>query len=88
HCKEFDNYTDVDLFCESHKKTFETTSYTYTGDIFESFNSFGNFNAFVPNDKPRKDFVYLEHNAKLNKYDSKSKYYDFSMPSEFRKKVC
>lgn len=87
-CKEFDNYTDVDLFCDNNKKTFEKTTYNYNGDIFESFNSFGNFDLFVPKDKKDKDFVYLEHGATLLKGDKNRKYYDFSMPVDFRKKVC
>ncbi len=88
HCKEFDNYADVDLFCESHKKTFDSTSYSYTGDIFESFNSYGNFNSFIPKDKRGKDFIYLEHNVELTKNDYRQKYYNFTMPVDFRKKVA
>lgn len=85
HCREFDSYQSVRDYLEASGKDYRETTYTNEGNIFDSYNAYGCFDEFVPDDG--QDFSYLSH---LSRKDVKKlpqdvqRYYASGEPKEYR----
>ena len=74
-CKEFTNSCDAEDYAENNAKVGKDIKFEYDGNIFENYDSFSNFQKFIP-DKYH-DFKYIEHT-------DKTVYNEILMPEDYR----
>ena len=61
HCREFDNWLAFEDYLNTGAATYKETTYTYDGNIFDCYDSFGFFENYLPEDVAGKDISYLKH---------------------------
>lgn len=74
-CKEFSSSTEADLYIDNNCNVGKTVVYKHFGDVFENYNSYSNFDKFIP-DKYH-NYVYCEHS-------DKNIYSEILMPAGYR----
>lgn len=84
-CREFSTWTAYSDYLSNGSQNYENKTYVHEGNIFDSFDSYAYFNAFLPGEG--KDFNYLKFcNASELKQlpDSTAAFYDSSEPVGYR----
>ena len=74
-CREFDSAKDADSWLDENKNVGRDVEFVYYGDIFENYDSFSNFEKFIP-DKYH-DYSFLGHS-------DKTIYNEILMPAGYR----
>lgn len=62
-CYEFSSTLNYEKYLEDGSKTYTEEVYSYTGNIFNLYDSFNCSEEFVPKDIPDEDFSYLPHRS-------------------------
>ena len=87
HCREFDNWLDFEDYLNTGAVTYKETEYTYEGNIFELYDSFGFAENYLPKDEAGNDISYLNHMAPsevMAKGDDVAEFYRSGEPAGYR----
>lgn len=89
-CREFSDWVDFEDYLNTGAITYKETAYTYDGNIFDSYDSFGCFENYLPDDVADKDIMYLKHLSRAEQHNVPSNIADFykrGEPATYRGKV-
>lgn len=83
YCREFDSHVALEVYLTTGEKTYKETTYTHRGNIFETFDSFGHFDDFLP--QGDKNFNFLPHIKTGEKAPQGFEaFYKIAEPKEYR----
>lgn len=85
HCREFDNYGDVEQYLNGSGKGYRTATHTYEGNIFELYDSYGCADEFTPPEGADYSYMPFLTKAEIQELPKdKSIYYSTFEPDTYR----